>query len=645
MKLKWPQLLLFAAGVLARHEHHQHHLQQHHARHAGLLRRQDVDVSDPVIDDPSDGCDPVTPVVVELTPVSYSYFFPYNTVVDALLNGRLVTITNAPIEITFTGFLTITRGGPKTTTTTTTTTRRPTTTTSRFATVSSTARASSAVVSPTVRTATTSSARSSAASSAASAASSSTNGVASSATRSTTTVALSSSSTFSTVSTSPSPPPNGTYFISSTVLVISRNAGDAQQATSGLNGYGIPFENLFVPQTGVASLPALNSSFGGNYGAIIIVGQVSYNYNGVFNSALTAAQYQQLYDYQVQYGVRMVQYDVYPGPAFGTTALGGCCAAGVEQLIYFTQTTSQGGLQTNADMSTQGLYHYIAQVTDPLTTTEIARYRAAGSSPEGTAAVINNFGGREQMVFFISWATDFSPTSNFLQHEFITWMTRGLYTGYRRVYFQTQIDDMFLSTPIYPANTIEYRTVPSDMQDIWNWIPTIQAKMNPGSFYLPEVGHNGNGNIDYSTYNVNNGETICAPGSIQYDDQPATPLEFKKPLGTGRNYWPLTPTVYGYSTTCSQLDPLYNWWRTSANQARFMHISHTFTHLTLNNATYSDALKEIQFNQAWLQQIGFASGRFTPNGLIPPAITGLHNGDVLQAWTNAGLRNCVGDSK
>ena len=76
-----------------------------------------------------------------------------------------------------------------------------------------------------------------------------------------------------------------------------------------------------------------------------------------------------------------------------------------------------------------------------------------------------------------------------------------------------------------------------------------------------------------------------------------------------------------------------------------MHISHTLTHLGLNNATYSDARKEIQFNQAWLQAIGFTSGQFTANGLIPPAITGLHSGDVLRAWTNAGLRNCVGDSK
>jgi len=36
----------------------------------------------------------------------------------------------------------------------------------------------------------------------------------------------------------------------------------------------------------------------------------------------------------------------------------------------------------------------------------------------------------------------------------------------------------------------------------------------------------------------------------------------------------------------------------AANRNAFAHVSHTFTHLNLNNATYSDAAKEIKFNQA-----------------------------------------------
>jgi hypothetical protein len=35
---------------------------------------------------------------------------------------------------------------------------------------------------------------------------------------------------------------------------------------------------------------------------------------------------------------------------------------------------------------------------------------------------------------------------------------------------------------------------------------------------------------------------------------------------------------------------------------------------------------------------------FSSKGLIPPAITGLHNGDAIKAWHDAGIQNVVGDN-
>jgi hypothetical protein len=98
--------------------------------------------------------------------------------------------------------------------------------------------------------------------------------------------------------------------IDSKILVIVRDAYAGQVASSGLNGYGIPYQILTVPQAGIA-LPTLNTTAGGNYGGFIVAGQVSYDMGGGnYQSALTAAQWQQIYDYQTMYGVRMVQYDV-----------------------------------------------------------------------------------------------------------------------------------------------------------------------------------------------------------------------------------------------------------------------------------------------------------------------------------------------
>lgn len=54
------------------------------------------------------------------------------------------------------------------------------------------------------------------------------------------------------------------------------------------------------------------------------------------------------------------------------------------------------------------MWHYPATITDPATTFEVAQYAPdAGNTftTTTTAAVINRFTGREQMVFFQSWAT------------------------------------------------------------------------------------------------------------------------------------------------------------------------------------------------------------------------------------------------
>ncbi|GAD97217.1 extracellular serine-rich protein [Paecilomyces variotii No. 5] len=435
----------------------------------------------------------------------------------------------------------------------------------------------------------------------------------------------------------------------STVLVLAIDSTSAQTATSGLNAYGIPFTTVIVPQEGV-TLPDLNGTSGGNFGGIVVASEVSYDYGGTtgWQSALSTDQWNQLYAYQLEYGVRMVQYDVYPGPNYGASAIDdGCCNTGIEQELSLTDISDfpTSGLRTGAGISTEGLWHYPATITNTSTAKEIAQF-ASNSQYSGTstAAVINDFDGRQQMAFFISFDTTWSPTSTYLQHAWITWMTRGLYSGYRRVNLNTQVDDMFLESDIYSPNGTTFRIRVSDLEATATWIDEVNTKLNSGSEYFPEICHNGNGNIE-SAADAPNGDSACNEGGIEYGDIPDTPLEFKKPLGTGTNVWPATPTVYDWTTECTDLDPLKIWWTTPENRDKFAHISHTFTHEEQDNATYSDVYKEISFNIAWLNQTGISSAkRFTPNGIVPPAITGLHNGDALRAWSDNGIKNCVGDN-
>ncbi|KAG9617597.1 hypothetical protein KCV04_g15205, partial [Aureobasidium melanogenum] len=100
----------------------------------------------------------------------------------------------------------------------------------------------------------------------------------------------------------------GGQTVANTILVFARDQASSYSATSGLNGYGIPFQLQLVPQAGI-TLPTLNSSANqGNYGGIIILSEVSYDYgNNSWASALTAAQFTTLYAYQESFGVRMVR--------------------------------------------------------------------------------------------------------------------------------------------------------------------------------------------------------------------------------------------------------------------------------------------------------------------------------------------------
>jgi hypothetical protein len=119
-----------------------------------------------------------------------------------------------------------------------------------------------------------------------------------------------------------------------------------------------------------------------------------------------------------------------------------------------------------------------------------------------------------------------------------------------------------------------------------------------------------------------------------------------KPLGTGTDLYPVTPTTYpNYAKACTGGDSLLTWWQNTTNLNAVAHISHTFTHEDEDNATYTGVYKEITWNQGWLKSVGIDQAtKFTPSGIIPPAITGLQNGDALRAWSDAGIKHVVGDN-
>lgn len=305
----------------------------------------------------------------------------------------------------------------------------------------------------------------------------------------------------------------------------------------------------------------------------------------------------------------------------------------------------------DAGLSTKGIYHYPATISNATIAKQIAKFGPGGGYTSDTVAgVINEFdGGREQLVWFLGWAHEWSQTTAFLQHAHIHWITRGVFLGKRKVYLNPQIDDVQLATDLYYSKSgeKEFKIRTGDLENHVDWQYSINARLPQGSDIRLEFAHNGNGDIIKAVAKTGS-DGICIPATaVDYPYTGDTPLEWVKPPGSGANKWS-DQFVYGqypWSLTCAKLDDFASWFLNKDNLNHFAHLSHTFTHLELNNATYADASREIDFNRAWMKQMGIDQAtRYSPNGLVPPAITGLHNADVIRAWLDNKINYVVGDN-
>ena len=239
---------------------------------------------------------------------------------------------------------------------------------------------------------------------------------------------------------------NNTLALYQTALVLATDASAGAEATSILSGYGQPTELLSIPQEGIAlptleTIDAWNNSVG-NFGLIVIIGLVPYDYGGSIGwaSAITSDQWTQLYDYQLKYGVRMVHLDAWAGSFPGVTLAPGPGGTYDTQPVTLIDPSivPTAGLRNSGNLTTDGLWHSPATITDTTTTTAFLEFGTnVDYATDTVGGVIQNFSGREQMVIFFSGAT-WSLTTNYLGHIWFHWGYRGIYNGFRRVAMHQQ---------------------------------------------------------------------------------------------------------------------------------------------------------------------------------------------------------------
>ncbi|KAF3167904.1 hypothetical protein TWF225_006647 [Orbilia oligospora] len=477
----------------------------------------------------------------------------------------------------------------------------------------------------------------------------------------------------------------GKIFVNTKALILATD--DSGKAAIGtLNGYGIPYDSIVMTDSGY-TLPALTNSDGScKYGVIVAFRQL-YNSNskGSWVSFIGSDQWQKIYDYQVACGVRLVHLGAVPNQWDFACSLVSSNDATESNGLYsvnhqffldtdvakaefptanlknpknarFASTWHTPGwcddtlLQYAWGMTSQNAFLY----NEPLKLTNPASGTLATVSQPALGVINRYSSGREQMVFFTTFA-QWAESSIYMNHIWINWAFRGIIPGRRQVLLGLQVDDLLLPTAVYAAN-YTYRITVDDVVNHAKWQVDLNKRLaasNPGSEIFLEFGFNGNGAFIYGQTVLGLDKNGTCPISVTYTGpQPVTSLEYAKPPGTGSDLWPANQT-YNWPDKCIFYDPIAKMFsqnNTGGDNINgvsdlFALVSHTFTHEGENPITYADSKREITYNQFFQAKSLFDKAkRFSPNGVIPPAITGLHNADAIKAWMEAGINYVVGDN-
>lgn len=325
------------------------------------------------------------------------------------------------------------------------------------------------------------------------------------------------------------------------VLVISAEGGDARPSllaiTSVLDQMGVPHDTIVLkgPQaTALQLVPGTLDDGAGNgryQGVILETGDLAYEQSpGYYPSAMTAAQWAMLRQYQRDFGVRSAT--LYTRPAITVTD------DGVYPLDVSYGLTSAGAVvATDASPVTatftatgQQVFSYL-NVANP-----IVFKNAAGSSlftypstpVAGTAAVplLMATDGVNSMASVyhapdgwqnLTLSADSNPElthSLLLGYGVVNWVTQGVFLGERKVYMSAQPDDMMIPDELWdpvskstPGGTFRYRNTGTDYNRLVAWQAGFRADPLLASFRL-EMPFNG---VGYNTTNpeyLNPGEML-----------------------------------------------------------------------------------------------------------------------------------------
>lgn len=430
------------------------------------------------------------------------------------------------------------------------------------------------------------------------------------------------------------------------LLVISaEGTAPSYLATlSILDQIGVPYDKIVLKGASPTALQMVAGTLSddagnGKYQGIILETGDLAAYNAPTNnypSAMTAAQWAMLRQYQFAYGVRSatmytrpastidvngapldLTYGLTPGTARSTNDY----TIPADAPVAASFTTIGAGLfsylNTTSPVIIKNAYTYLStpvagpQTVPLLTATENGTTYAIASTFTGA--------GWENLAISADGNPELTHTL-LLGYGVVNWVTRGVFLGERKIYLSAQPDDVFIPDDLWdpvtkttPVNspTFRHRNDATDYNSLVDWQTTLRANTQTAAFRL-ELPFNGVGyNTTDSAY-LNQGElTDTLSAAVQ-----AKPNEFR---------W----------------------------------INHTWDHRSLDpeggfTPTVSSMLQQFQWNHevATRQRSGnpdngglrVTFGNYNQNAFIQPDISGLESNVFWEAAQGFGFRYILMDT-
>ncbi len=410
-----------------------------------------------------------------------------------------------------------------------------------------------------------------------------------------------------TVDTQTSPDP-----VDLKILVIASDGTEADLAAirQALDYLGEPYTVYVAAQTPGGLTP--DTLYSGNHayyqGVILTTGDLGYNNNGVWQSALSSTEWQNLWTFEGTFGIRQLSWYTYPTANYGFNPPSASFDSSSNPVSAQWQAAAQPAfsyVNTANALTIQGGWTYLATPLSDGNTAPVIQ------DAQGNALAAIRTYPTQQNRQNLALTFDSNPYMTYdrvLQYGLINWVTsgtwasNGLFLGERHIYLSPQPDDVFLED-----NT---------------WPPGTPCGTNPGT--------------TSTTYRITGTD-------LQTFDLWQTNQHLQPATANLRISWPFngwgTSTLFGGSGNylIDTLTPAV-----PVDAGDFNWISHTYDHTNLDAISYADAVTEITKNNTVASDFGLAN--YNSQNMVTPEISGLSNPTFLQAAYDKGIRFLVSDT-